>query len=80
MGASIRSGRSVRFSHDTSLQSEADFTRWPGVYIHPGHFVHAADRPRDQEAWERARSRLKRLKTRVCKTKDGRSQSHGKHR
>lgn len=80
MGASTRSSRSVRFSHDTSHHSEADFSLWPGVYVHPGQFKHASDKASEEEAWQRCRTRLKRLKARLRKKTDRQSQSHGKRR
>jgi uncharacterized protein (DUF885 family) len=53
---------SIRFAESTHLPPESDFSQWPGVYVHPGTFKPASDRPRTPEACERYRDRLKRLK------------------
>jgi hypothetical protein len=52
-------GGSIRFSEGARLPPESDFSRWPGVYVHPGTFKHTADRPRDEEAWEKVHALLK---------------------
>jgi len=70
----------VRFSQDSNIGSEANFSRWPGVYVHPGNFVHAADRPKDEEAWQRCRNSFRRLKARVRKKRAERTDPHGKRR
>jgi hypothetical protein len=82
MGASIRSNRSVRFSDKASVSDriERDFSRWPGVYVHPGQFRHAADRPEDQDAWKRCRDRYRRWRDRRHNKRAERSHRPGAER
>ena len=56
---------SVRFSNNVWTRLDPDVSRWPGVYVHPGKFLSAADRPKEPDAWMRYRDRFQRLKTHV---------------
>lgn len=58
---------SVRFSESAHLPPESDFGKWPGIYVHPGTFKSAADRPRSPEAWQRYRHRFVRLRAQIRK-------------
>lgn len=63
----------VRFSSSTRLPPAADLSHLPGVYVVPGKFKSAVDRPPDLEAWERLRDRTRKLQTRWRDRKDRRA-------
>ena len=70
--------RSIQFSDDAKGSTEPDFASWPRVYVHPGDFLHAADRPRELEAWERYRVRFKRWEARFYDQKRDEVELHGR--
>jgi hypothetical protein len=56
-----------------------DFTRMPGVYIVPGTFVPQAERkPREPEAWERYRNRIRRWLANTSHPKEPEPNGKGK--
>lgn len=63
----------IRFSSNTRFPPQSDLSRLPGVYVVPGEFKAATDRPEELEAWERLRDRTRRLRTRLRKTRERRT-------